>query len=60
MEITQEILDYGLLAEFAYIKFENYDFKLSNTIQVRNFLTSTDSGLKQGGHKQGGQVANFK
>ena len=41
MSISQEVLDYTLLAEFAYLELENFEFEYNNIDQLKVFIGKT-------------------
>lgn len=41
MNISQEVLDHTLLAEFAYLKLENYEFEYNNIDELKLFIENT-------------------
>ncbi len=43
MQISQDVIDYGLLSELAYLKLENYNGSYSDVKELTNFLTQSKS-----------------
>ena len=41
MSISQEVLDHTLLAEFAYLKLENYEFEYNDIDKLKEFIENT-------------------
>ena len=45
MQISQNILDKGLLAELAYLKLENFNGNYSNYDDVKNFINDNNEDI---------------
>ena len=41
MSISQEVLDHTLLAEFAYLRLEDYEFEYNDINKLKEFISKT-------------------